>query len=163
MAQYTIAGGQRFETVTPDEMHAFFREQAAIQDARNRELQRTKKDLRRSTLLSTPAGTRVSVLDGITPASGYKWLVRILGVYLAATGTGQAFITSDTTSTLGALTQSKPVASFLTTGVYQVATFPQGACVLDADEGLYLNFTSNINGYMIAGWEIAAERIGELA
>lgn len=159
----TIRGGGPIDTLTPAELHDFWREQQAIQDVRERERQKAKKDLRRSTLLATPAGTRVSVLDGITPEPGYKWVVRFISVYLAAAGTGQAFITSDSTSTLGAITQTKCVAAFTTSAQYQPQSMPEGACILNAAEGIYLNFTQNINGYMIAGWEIAAERIGELA
>ena len=142
---------------------AFWHEQQAIESARERERQRAKKDLRRSTLLATPAGTRVTILDGIAPEPGYKWVVRYISVYLAAAGTGQAFITSDTTSTLGALTQAKCVAAMTTSSQYQAQSLPEGACILSVGEGLYLNFTQNINGYMIAGWESVAERIGELA
>lgn len=171
MAQQLVRGGQAIDVPTADEtadavdgrMRQFFAEQGAIEDARQRNLQRTKKDMRRSTLLITPAGTRVSILDAITPEAGYKWVVRFLSVFLATAGTGQAFITSDTSSTLGSLTQSKLVAVFSTSGIYQTTTFPEGACVLDHNEGFYLNFTQNISGYMVSGWEIMAERIGELA
>lgn len=159
----TMHGGAQLDFVTPAEMKTFQEQQSAIQDVRERERLRGKKDMRRSTLLTTPAGTRPSVLDGITPLPGYKWVVRFVSVYLSATGTGQVFITSDSTSTLGALTQSKCIASFTTTAVYQTQSIPEGACILSADEGLYFNFTSNIAGYMLAGWESIAERIGEFA
>src|SRR5215469_15906914 len=149
--------------VGPEQRKHWWGEQARVADERQRQQLRGIKDMRRSTLLTTPAGTRVTLLDGITPEAGYKWVVRYIGVYLASAGTGQAFITSDTTSTLSSLTQSKPVAAFTTSAQYQTQSIPEGACVLSMDEGLYLNFTQNINGYMIAGWETAAERIGILA
>lgn len=171
MALQMVKGGQALDIPTPDEtaaavdgrMRELWAEQSAIEAARQREQLRTMKDIRRSTLLLTPAGTRVTVTDGICPESGYKWLLRYLGVWLASAGTGQAFITSDTSTTLGALTQSKVIAVFTNSSAYQTVNFPQGACVLDDGEGLYLNFTQNINGYMVAGWETAAEMIGKLA
>lgn len=147
----------------PEARRDWWAEQKAIEDARERERYRGMKDMRRSTLLTTPAGTRVTILDGIAPEAGYKWVVRIVSVFLASAGTGQAYITSDTTSTLGSLTQAKAVASYTTSAAVQVATLPQGACILDEGEGLYLNFTQNINGYMLAGWEVPAMMIGKLA
>jgi len=149
--------------VGPEQRKQWWGEQARIEDERQREQWRGIKDLRRSTLLTTPAGTRVTLLDGIAPAAGFKWVVRYIGVYLASAGTGQAFITSDTASTLSALTQSKPVAAFTTSAQYQTQSIPEGACILSVDEGIYLNFTQNINGYMIAGWEAPAEKIGVLS
>ena len=83
-------------------------------------------------------------------------------MFLAATGTGQVFITSDSGSTLTSLTQSKAVASFTTTATSQVEFLNAGACVLDVDEGLYFNFTSNISGYMIAGWMAPTEMVYKL-
>lgn len=147
----------------PEARRAWWDEQQAIAEARQREQLRTIKDMRRSTLLTTPAGTRVTLLDGISPEAGYKWVVRYISVYLASAGTGQAFITSDTVTTLGALTQAKCVASLTTSAQYQAQSIPEGACVLAENEGLFLNFTQNIVGYMIAGWESAAEQIGKLA
>ena len=73
------------------------------------------------------------------------------------------FITSDTTSTLGELTKSKPVAVFTTSAQWQTQSIPEGACILSVDEGLYLNFTQNVTGYMLAGWESPAELVGRLA
>ena len=128
-----------------------------------REELRTVKDLRRSTLVTTPAQTRVTLLDGITPEAGYKWVVRYISVYLASAGTGQAFITTDSASTLSSITQSKCVASYTTSAQYQAQSIPEGACVLSVNEGLYLNFTQNVVGYMIAGWDVMAERVGVLA
>lgn len=149
--------------VGPQARQQWWAELQADQRAKEAQQYRALKALRRSTLLSTPAGTRVTVLDGITPEAGYMWVIRYIGVYLASAGTGQAFITSDTTSTLGGLTQSKPVAVFTTSSQYQTQSVPQGACVLSVDEGLYLNFTQNINGYMIAGWESPAEMVAKLS
>ena len=147
----------------PEARQSWWNEQATIASQRQREQLRALKPMRRSTLLTTPAGTRVTVLDGITPEAGYSWVVRYIGVYLASAGTGQAFITSDTTSTLSGLTQSKPVAVFTTSAQYQTQSMPEGACILSMDEGLYLNFTQNVNGYMIAGWETPTEMVGRLA
>ena len=171
MAQQLVRGGAPIDIPTADEvadavdprMRAFWAEQRGIAEAREREQLRTMKDLRRSAMLTTPATTRPTVLDGISPEAGYKWVVRLVGVFLASAGTGQAFITSDSASALGVLTQGRPVAALTTSAQFQVATFPQGACVLDEGEGLYLNFTTNINGYTITGWEVMAEQIGKLA
>jgi hypothetical protein len=147
----------------PESRATWWDEQASIASQRQREQLRAIKDMRRSTLVTTPAGTRVTILDGITPEAGYKWVIRYIGVYLAAAGTGQAFITSDTTSTLGELTKSKPVAVFTTSAQWQTQSIPEGACILSVDEGLYLNFTQNVTGYMLAGWESPAELVGRLA
>jgi hypothetical protein len=176
MPEVMIRGGAKLEVpdlaeigavvsagVGPDARRQWWAEQAEIADTRQRAELRALKPLRRSALLTTPAGTRVTILDGITPEGGYVWVVRYIGVYLAAGGTGQAFITTDTTSTLGAITQSKPVAVFTSSAQYQTQSIPEGACILSVDEGLYLNFTQNINGYMVAGWESPAEMVGKLA
>jgi hypothetical protein len=147
----------------PEARRQWHEEAARAADDRERVRLRGLKDFRRSTLLTTPAGTRVSLLDGISPEPGWKWVVRLIGVNLAAAGTGQVFITSDSGSALTVQTQSRPVASFTTSAGTQVEFINAGACILGVDEGLYLNFTQNIQGYMIAGWMSVAERVGELA
>lgn len=163
MATTLIRGGASFDHVTPDEMRGMLGEQAAIESARDRERYRGIKDLRRSINLSSPAGAHITINDGITPEAGYKWLVMGVSVWLAAAGTGEAFITSDTASALAAPTQGRPVITFSTSFVYQVGNLPKGACVLNEGEGLYLNFSQNIQGYMLTGWLTPAELIGRFA
>lgn len=164
MAVTEIRGGAKLEHVTPAEMRQFFEEQANIEQARDRERFKGIKDLRRvSNCPGAAAGTRVTINDGITPDAGYKWLVVAISVFLAAAGTGEALITSDTSSTLGALTQCRPAAVFPTSFQYQIAYPPKAAVVLSEGEGLYLNFSQNISGYMLAGWITPAEMIGRFA
>ena len=147
----------------PEQRKEWWTESARHEDLMMRQHYKALKKFRRSTLLTTPAQTRPTVLDGITPDAEWSWVVRQIGVYLASAGTGQAFITSDSAATLGARTQSQPVASFTTSAQYQTIFINSGACILDVDEGLYLNFTSNINGYMLAGWMSPTEMVGRLA
>jgi hypothetical protein len=156
VAEVKIAGGVTFQTATPDEVRGIFREEMKEQ-ARETERARAVKAMRRSVQLTTPAGTRLTQLDSVTPAAGYIWSVRLIGVWLAAAGTGQSFITSDTVSTLSTQAQRQPVATFTTSAQWQVAYPPKGACTLSVDEGLYLNFTQNITGYILAGWEVPGE------
>ena len=157
MTAVTLRAGMTLEipnTKEIAEVVAAERHKAQIEEM---EKARGLKYLRRNTLLSTPAGTRVTLLDGITPEPGYVWAVRSISVTLASAGTGQVYITSDSTSTLGVLTQSKPVAAFTTSATCQVELLNSGACLLNVDEGLYLNFTQNIVGYMLQGWAAPAE------
>ena len=163
MARTVLKSGVEIDIPTRGEVrediHTAWRDH---ESQRERERARGIKKFRRSALLSTPAGTRVSILDAITPEAGYSWVIRCISVYLASAGTGQAFITSDTSTTLSSITQSKPVAVFTTSAQYQVEFLNAGACILDVDEGLYLNFTQNVNGYMVAGWMAPTEMIYKL-
>ena len=95
--------------------------------------------------------------------AGYKWVVQLISVTLASAGTGQVYITSDPATTLGGPTKASMVASLLTSGTAQVATFGKGPVILSESEGLFLNFTQNVSSYMITGWHVPSERIGMLA
>lgn len=152
MAQLTIAGGRSYDVASPAEV-----KQIVADQLREREHARGIKPLRRDTALITPAGTRFTAADAITPESGYVWAVRILSVQLASAGTGEAFITSDTNTAVTTSAQRRLLAAFGTSSQYQVATFNSGACILNGDEGLFLSFSQNITAYMVAGWEVPAQ------
>ena len=162
MTGVQLRAGMTLDIPSRDEIGEVVRHEYSRAQEAEREKARGIKLLRRSTGVTTPAGTRVSLLDGITPSAGTVWAVRLVGVWLASAGTGQAFITSDSSSTLAAPAQRQVVAEFATSAAYQVATFPAGACMLNVDEGLYLNFTQNINGYILSGWEVPAEMVYKL-
>lgn len=158
----TIRGGGTIEHVTPDELRAELRSVMAAESAAERERLRGIKDLQRAALIASPAGTHITLTDGYTPDAGYKWMIRHIGVYLASAGTGQVFLTTDTTSTLGPTAQARPVAVFLTSGQYQAADIGSGACILSEAQGLYLNFSQNVVGYFMSGWIVPAEMVGKL-
>lgn len=162
MAVQLIRGGGTIDTLTPSELQAFWREEQQIQQVREREHLRAVKLMRRDSSLTTPALTRITTNDSITPASGYVWAVLMVSAQLASSGSLQAFITSDTDTTKTAASQRRLVASSNTNNQYQALAIPKNACVLLADEGLFLNASTNIVSYFLSGWEVPAEMQGKL-
>ena len=133
--------------------------------ARQRELEhyRGMKPLARDAQLTTPALTRLTITDSIVAEAGIYWVLRLLSAQLASSGSFQAFITTDTDTTKTAAQQRRLVASSGSNNQYQVFTFNTGACILRADQGLFLNASVNIVSYFMSGWEVPAEMIGKLA
>lgn len=159
MTTYHIRAGLSFDVPSREDIAEVTRAELAHYDAQQREKLRGLKDLHRDTSLTTPATSRVTITDSITPAAGYKWVVRLLGVQLASAGTLQAFITSDQNATAAL---SRRLVASAASNQYQVVTFNSGACVLNEQEGLLIVGGQNILSYFVAGWEAPAERIGEL-
>ena len=151
-------GPKTYDIATPADIR-----QVMIEQGREREKLRGIKDIRRSVQLPGTAATRVTIADGIAVPAGYKWVIRLLGVSTVSAGIGVASITSDPNATLAGASLAMIVASFPNSLIAQVATFGNGACVLSEGEGLFLYFAQNISGYLITGWEVPAERIGEFA
>jgi hypothetical protein len=137
--------------------------QILIAQARDKEKIRGIKDLRKAITTGTPSGTYNTISDGVQVDAGYKWVIQLISVTLASAGTGQVYVTSDPATTLGGPTKAAMVASLLTSGTAQVAVFGKGPVILSESEGLFLNFTQNVSSYLIAGWHVPAERVGELA
>jgi hypothetical protein len=169
MAAQLVRGGGTLDIPTADEnaaaamghVRAFVAEQQEIAQARQRENLRGVKLLRRDTSLTTPATTRITTADGITPEQGYVWCVLMVSAQLASAGTFQAFITSDTDTTRTAAQQRRLVASGAS-NQYQAIPIGKNACVLLPGEGLFLNAGQNITAYFLSGWEIPAEMQGKL-
>lgn len=157
----TIRGGGQIDTVTPAEMRTFIGEQQEIAQARQREQLRGVKLLRRDTALTSPATSRITTLDSITPEQGYVWCVLMVSAQLASAGTFQAFITSDSSGLVTAASQRRLVASGAS-NIYQAVPIPKNACVLMPGEGLFLNAGQNIQSYFLSGWEVPAEMQGKL-
>lgn len=162
MAQQLIRGGGTIDTLTPAELHDFLRQQQEIQDTRDREKYRAIKLLRRDSSLTTPALTRITTNDSITPESGYIWCVLMVSAQLASSGSFQAFITSDTDTTKTAASQRRLVASTSTNNQYPALPIPKNACILLPGEGLFLNASANIQSYFLAGWYLPEEKQGLL-
>jgi hypothetical protein len=166
MAQVTVQGGARWDLPTAAEISdvmdqrlaAFSQVQQQVADARDREHARTIKPMSAAVTVSAAAQTRYTSLDAVGPSQGYIWAIQIIACQLASAGTLQAFITTDTDTTKTAATQRRLVVNGSTSSAYQVATFGKSACLLAADEGLFLNASQNIISYYLAGWEVAAER-----
>lgn len=159
----TIRGGGPIDTLTPGEFHSFMREQEEIQDARDREKYRAIKLLRRDTALTTPAQTRLTTIDNITPEAGYVWCILMISAQLASSSSLQAFITSDTSATFAtSAVQRRLVASTSTNNQYPALAIPKNACVLLEGEGLLLNAGANIQSYFMSGWMLPAEMQGKL-
>lgn len=169
MAQQMVRGGGTLEIPTAEEtadvvdgrFRSFWAEQQEVQQAREREHLRGVKLLRRDTALASPAGTRFTVTDDITPEQGYVWCVLLVSAQLASAGTFQAFISSDTDTTRTAAQQRRLVANGAS-NQYQAISIPKNACVLMPGEGLFLNASQNINSYFLSGWEVPAEMQGKL-
>lgn len=169
MTAQMVQGGRTLDIPSADEnaaavdgrVRAWWLEEQEIQQAREREHLRGVKLLRRDFALTTPAGTRFTVTDGITPEQGYVWCVLLVSAQLASAGVFQAFITSDTDTTRTAASQRRLVAAGAS-NTYQALTIPKNACVLMPGEGLFLNAAQNILSYFLSGWEVPAEMQGKL-
>lgn len=161
MAQTVIRAGAVLDTPNTaemaDQMSRFVIEQSAISETREREHARGIKLMRRDYSLATPAQTRITTLDDITPQQGYVWCILQISAQLASSGSFQAFITSDSDTTKTAAQQRRLVGSTSTNNQYPVLSIPKNACVLYPGEGLFLNASANIQSYFIAGWEVIAE------
>ena len=163
MAIQTIRGGGTIDAVTPAEMHDFLTQQQEIQQTREREHLRGIKLLRRDSSLTTPAQSRLTTIDSITPEAGYIWCVLMISAQLASSGSLQAFITSDTSATFATSAVSRRlVASTSTNNQYPALPIPKNACVLLEGEGLLLNASANISSYFLSGWMLPAEMQGKL-
>lgn len=159
----TIRGGGTIDAVSSTEMSAFMAEQAAIQDARDRDKYRGIKLLRRDSSLTTPAQTRLTTIDSITPESGYIWCILMVSAQLASSSSLQAFITSDTSTTFAtAAVQRRLVASTSSNTQYPTLPIPKNACILLPGEGLLLNAGANIQSYFMSGWMLPEEMQGKL-
>ena len=161
MADVLIQGGQRFQTTTPDEVREIIAQARIAERGALLEELRGVKLLRRDAPVTTPALTRITTNDNITPESGYVWAVLMVSAQLASAGTFQAFITSDTDTTKTAAMQRRLVASGAS-NQYQAIAIPKNACVLLPGEGLFLNAGQNIISYFLSGWEVPAEMQGKL-
>ena len=159
----TIRGGGQIDAVTPTEMRQFYNEQQDIEAARERERFRAVKLLRRDSSLTTPATSRLTTIDSITPESGYIWCILMVSAQLASSGSFQAFITSDTSTTFAtSAVQRRLVASTSTNNQYPALPIPKNACILLAGEGLLLNASTNIQSYFLSGWMLPEEMQGKL-
>ena len=159
----TIRGGGQIDAVTPTEMRQFYNEQQDIEAARERERFRAVKLLRRDSSLTTPAQSRLTTIDSITPESGYIWCILMVSAQLASSSSLQAFITSDTSATFAtSAVQRRLVASTSTNNQYPALAIPKNACILLPGEGLLLNAGANIQSYFMSGWMLPEEMQGKL-
>lgn len=169
MALQQVRGGGTLDIPTADEttavmmsrVEAFWAEQEAISEAREREHLRGVKLLRRDSSLATPATSRFTVTDDITPEQGYVWCVLLVSAQLASAGIFNAFISSDTDTTKTAAMQRRLVAAGAS-NIYQALGIGKNQCVLMPGEGLALYAGQNIVSYFLAGWEVPAEMQGKL-
>ena len=163
MAQVLIRGGETFETSSPGEVREIIREAQLSEAAALREELRGVKLLRRDSSLTTPATSRLTTIDSITPEAGYIWCILMISAQLASSGSLQAFITSDTSATFATTAVSRRlVASTSTNNQYPALPIPKNACVLLEGEGLLLNASANIQSYFMSGWMLPAEMQGKL-
>ena len=163
MAQVLIRGGETFETSSPGEVREIIREAQISEAAALREELRGVKLLRRDSSLTTPATSRLTTIDSITPEAGYIWCILMISAQLASSGSLQAFITSDTSATFATTAVSRRlVASTSTNNQYPALPIPKNACVLLEGEGLLLNASVNIQSYFMSGWMLPAEMQGKL-
>jgi hypothetical protein len=102
---------------------------------------------------ATAAGTLF--MTDAAPESGYLWNLKLIGVQLAAAGTGQVYIASSAPSTSS--TPRALIADLNTSKANQVASWSSSQVILYPDEGLYLSFTQNINAVLLTAAEVPAE------
>lgn len=163
MAVQLVRGGGTIDAVTPAELRQFYAEQEGVEAARERERFRAVKLLRRDSSLTTPANSRLTTLDSITPESGYIWCILMVSAQLASSGSFQAFITSDSSATFAtSAVQRRLVASTSTNNQYPALPIPKNACILLPGEGLLLNASVNIQSYFMSGWMLPEEMQGKL-
>lgn len=158
MAPLTITGGARYDVASPAEIREIM-----VEQLRERERARGIKDIRRSVLLNTPAASHVTIADGIACPAGYKWVIRLVGLSLAASGFAVIYITSDPNASSAGVSLAMCVGSMPSSAGNFVQTYGNGACVLSEGEGLLFSCGQNVTGYLIAGWQVPAERIGMFA
>lgn len=171
MVAQMVRGGGTLDIPTAEEnataamghVRSFWSEQEAIQEARDIEKYRGVKLLRRDSALTSPAQTRLTTIDSITPEAGNIWCILMISAQLASSGSLQAFITSDTSATFAtAAVQRRLVASTSSNNQYPALPVPKNACILLEGEGLLLNASANILSYFMSGWMLPAEMQGKL-
>ena len=158
MAVQMIRGGATIDALTPQELRDFFREQAEIQDARDREALRGKKRMELTIPVSgTPATFYTgSVGMGTGPEEGYVWSLKLAGITLSSSQTLVIYKASSSGD------HRRPIASLAAASV-QVATWSADQVRLRHGEELYLVAGgAGITGVFAAAWQIPAEREAEI-
>ena len=163
MVAQVVRGGGTLNIPDSDEIRQIVREAQVAESAALREELRGVKLLRRDSSLTTPATSRLTTIDSITPEAGYIWCILMVSAQLASSGSLQAFITSDTSATFATAAVSRRlVASTSTNNQYPALPIPKNACVLLEGEGLLLNSSVNIQSYFLSGWMLPAPMQGKL-
>ena len=100
--------------------------------------------------------------NGVGPESGYMLQVRLISCQVASSDTVQVFIASAAPPT--GVTLPRLIQNWSTAGTAMVQTFNAGACMLFNDESIYLSAAAhNVTAFFVAGFQVPAERVGELA
>lgn len=170
MAQQVIRGGAPVDIPTADEtadavearMRAFYRQQAEIESARERERARGMKRMEIYVPVSPAAnnifiGQTVAANEGNGPELGYVWSVRMVSITLSGTGTLTVYKSSTNADT------RRPVWYSGTGQPVQVALWSSDQLRLRPGEGLYIVGSTTLTQVFVAAWEVIAEREWELA
>ncbi len=170
MATQMVQGGRPLEIPTADEtaaavsdrMMAFYREQRAIEDARDRERAKGMKRMEILVPVSPAAnnifiGQTVTANEGNGPELGYVWSVRMVSITLSGTGTLTVYKSSSSADT------RRPVWYSGTGQPVQVALWSSDQLRLRPGEGLYIVGSTTMTYVFVSAWEVIAEREWELA
>ena len=170
MATQMVRGGAPLEIPTADEvadavdgrMQAFYREQRAIEDARERARARGMKRMEILVPVSPAAnnifiGQAVTANEGNGPEQGYVWSVRMVSITLSGTGTLTVYKSSSSADT------RRPVWYSGTGQPVQVALWSSDQLRLRSGEGLYIVGSTTLTYVFVSAWEVIAEREWELA
>ena len=163
MAEQLVRGGAPLDIPTAEEtagavdtrMRAFWREQAAIAEAREREQARGLKRMELYMAVNPAAGT---FWTGPLVDEGYVWSLRLAGVNMSAANIFVMYRATQSGDT------RRPVWVDPTSGSTHVATWSSDQGRLRHGDGLYVvAATGNITSLYVSAWELPAEREYEFA
>lgn len=162
MAEQLVRGGAPLDIPTADEtasavdarMRAFWHEQAAIAEAREREHARGVKRME-IFLAVTPAAA--TFWTGPLVDEGYIWSLRLAGINTAGGGLPNIFRASASGDT------RRPIWADPSTGTVHVATWSSDQARLRHGDGLYLSAGGNLTSIYLSAWQVPAEREYEFA
>lgn len=162
MAQQLVRGGAPLDIPTAEEnaaaaaarMQAFWREQAAIEEARQREYAR---GLKRMEIYLTVSPAATTFWTGPLVDEGYVWSLRLAGINTAGGGLPNIFRASASGDT------RRPIWVDPSTGTVHTATWSSDQARLRHGDGLYLSSAGNLTSLYLSAWQLPAEREYEFA
>jgi hypothetical protein len=162
MAQQMVRGGAALDIPTADEnadavdgrLRAFYAEQAAIEDARQREYARGLKRMETFIAVVPAAAT---FFTGSLVDEGFVWSLRTAGINTAGGGLPVIYKASASGDT------RRPIWVDQSTGTVHSATWSSDQVRLRHGDGLYLTSGGNLTGIWLSAWQVPAEREYEFA
>lgn len=162
MAQQLVRGGAPLDIPSTDEIGAtvdarlseFYRHQAEIEDARQREHARGLKRMEIYVAV-VPAATTFFI--GSLVDEGYVWSLRLAGINTASGGLPNIYRASASGDT------RRPIWADTSSGTVHTAVWSSDQARLRHGDGLYFSSTGNLTSIYVSAWQVPAEREHEFA